>query len=148
MKSKKTGLKPATFNFLGFTHYCGTTRKGKFSVKVKTMAKRLSRGIKRVKVLCQTRRHSDLRKQYEQLRSAMLGHYSYYGRRSNFDALLQFHEAVKGIWKKWLGRRSRNGYIPWAKMEKILEKFPLPKPRITQGSLGARSQTSLFGEFI
>ena len=52
MKSKKTGVKPSTFNFLGFTHYCGTTRKGKFSVKVKTMAKRLSRALKRIKEFC------------------------------------------------------------------------------------------------
>lgn len=52
MKSKKTGVKPSTFNFLGFTHYCGTTRRGKFSVKVKTMAKRLSRALKRIKEFC------------------------------------------------------------------------------------------------
>lgn len=77
----------------------------------------------------------------------MQGHYNYYGRQSNFDSLAQFYEASKGIWKKWLGRRSRDGYIPWAKMEKILEKFPLPKPRITHGALGIRSQIPLFGEF-
>jgi hypothetical protein len=43
VKGKKTGAKPETFNFLGFIHYCGTTRKGKFSVKVNTMKKRLGR---------------------------------------------------------------------------------------------------------
>ena len=49
VKSKQTGIKPATFNFLGLTHYCGTTRKGKFSVKVKTMASRLRRSLMREK---------------------------------------------------------------------------------------------------
>ncbi len=147
-KSKKAGVKPATFNFLGFTHYCGTTRKGKFSVKVKTMAKRFSRSLKRIKGLCQTRRHYDLREQHEFLRSVLLGHYNYYGRRSNSKSLAQFHEAVRGIWKKWLGRRSNNSYVPWEKMVKILGQYPLPRPRITQGGLGRRSQIPLFSEFI
>lgn len=146
MKSKKTKVQPATFNFLGFTHYCGTTRKGKFSVKVKTMAKRLSRGLKRVKALCKKRRHHDLKGQHERMRSVLLGHYNYYGRQSNFAGLVQFYEAARGIWRKWLGRRS-NDTVPWEKMEKILIKYPLPKPRITQGKLGSRSQIPLFSEF-
>ena len=33
--------KPETFNFLGFTHACSTTRKGKFCVLRKTMAKKM-----------------------------------------------------------------------------------------------------------
>ena len=146
-KSKKTGIKPNTFNFLGFTHYCGTTRKGKFIVKVKTMAKRLGRGLKRVKDLCRKQRHYDLNKQHQRLRSVMYGHYAYYGMRSNFPSLAKFFEAVKSIWKKWLGRRSNNGFIPWEKMKKILEKYPLPKPRLVHGTLGTRSQIPLYGEF-
>ena len=146
-KSKKIRKKPETFNFLGFTHYCGTTRKGKFSVKVKTMTKRLSRGLSRVKGLCQSRRHHELREQYERLRSVLHGHYNYYGRKSNFRSLVQFYEAVRSLWKKWLSRRGRHGNVPWKKMEKILERFALPKPRITQGNLGSRSQIPLCGEF-
>ena len=33
--------RPETFDFLGFTHYCGKTRRNKFMVKRKTQAKRL-----------------------------------------------------------------------------------------------------------
>lgn len=146
-KSKRSGHKPATFDFLGFTHFCGASRKGKFGVKVKTTAKRLSRGLKRAKQLCQTSRHYDLSAQYERLRSMLLGHYNYYGRRSNFRSIAQFYEGVRLLWKKWLGRRSRDGKVPWKKMEQILEKFPLPRPRITQGAASGRSQLSLFGEF-
>jgi hypothetical protein len=74
------------------------------------------------------------------MRSVLLGHYNYYGRQSNFAGLVQFYEAALGIWRTWLGRRS-NDIVPWQKMKKILIKYPLPKPRITQGKLGSRSQT-------
>lgn len=143
-KSKKSGVKPQTFNFLGFTHYCGTTRKGKFSVMVKTMSKRLIRGLKRVRVICKDRRHRSLPEQYDHLRSILMGHYNYYGRISNFRSIAKFHDEIQYIWRKWLGRRSNNDHMNWNKMEKILKKYSLPKPRITQGSFSARRQLLLF----
>jgi RNA-directed DNA polymerase len=147
-KSQKTGIKPQTFNFLGLTHYCGTSRKGKFNVKVKTMAKRLARGIKRVKELCMIQRHNDLSEQHQRLQSILYGHYAYYGRRSNYRSLMHFFRGIEEIWKKWLCRRSKNGYVTWDKMKMILRKYPLPKPRIVHGPLGTRSQIPLYGEFI
>jgi hypothetical protein len=59
----------------------------------------------------------------------------------------KFFEGARSIWKKWLSRRSNNGYIPWEKMEKILERHPLPKPRIVHGAMGTRAQIPLFGEY-
>jgi RNA-directed DNA polymerase len=38
--------RPETFAFLGFTHYCGWTRDGRFIVKHKTQSKRLTRKLK------------------------------------------------------------------------------------------------------
>lgn len=47
---RKRGLgKPETFDFLGFTHYCATTRKGRFRVGRKPMAKRMNRTLKQIK---------------------------------------------------------------------------------------------------
>lgn len=146
-KSQRTQTKPATFNFLGFTHYCGRTRKGKFIVRVKTMAKRLSRGLNRVQIWCRENRTESVTDQAKHLRNALRGHYEYYGRRDNIHSLSQFQRDVIRIWKKWLSRRSNRSYVTWAKMEAILRRHPLPRPRITQGSLSARSQISLFGEF-
>jgi hypothetical protein len=91
MKGKKSGNKPDTFNFLGLTHYCGTTLKGKFIVKVKTMSKRLKRGIKRVMERCREIRHHPLEEQHRQLRVILYGHYAYYGRRSNSLSLHKFY---------------------------------------------------------
>jgi len=112
------------------------------------MSKRLSRGLKRLRELCKRERHRDLQDQHQKLREIMLGHYNYYGRRCNYRALRQYYEAVRIIWKRWLGRRSRNGRITWEKMRAHLKEYPLPKPRIVHGGLGSRSQLSLFGEFI
>jgi hypothetical protein len=41
--------KPETFNFSGFTHYCGTTLKGKFRVGRKTIRTRLTSKLREVK---------------------------------------------------------------------------------------------------
>jgi len=147
IKGKRSGNKPDTFNFLGLTHYCGTTLKGKFTVKVKTMSKRLKRGIKRVMDRCREIRHWSLDEQHRQLRMILHGHYAYYGRRTNIRSLQKFYRRVLTIWKKWLGRRG-SGPVNWEKLSKILERFPLPKPRIVQGILRTRSQLNLFGEFI
>jgi RNA-directed DNA polymerase len=147
-KSKRSGIKPDTFNFLGFTHYCGTTRKGRFSVMVKTMTGRLRRSLMRVKALCREHRHQDLHEQYQRLRKVLRGHYAYYGMRSNFRSLLKFFEGVVRLWKKWLSRRGRKGYVTWEKLEQILLRYPLPVPRVTHGILGPRNQIPLHGEFI
>src|SRR6266849_166478 len=50
--------KPETFNFLGFTHICGTSHKtGYFTVKRKTMGKRLAAKLKDVKAKLRVRLH-------------------------------------------------------------------------------------------
>jgi RNA-directed DNA polymerase len=142
----KSGIRPATFNFLGLTHYCGASRKGKFMVKVKTMAKRLTRSLKRVALWCRNNRHLPIWEQRKQLRMVLIGHYAYYGRRNNFMAITKFYTGLKGLWKKWLSRRGC--YVTWKKLEKILQEYPLPRPRIVHGSLSRRAQMSLFGEII
>jgi group II intron reverse transcriptase/maturase len=146
-KSKRSGNKPETFNFLGFTHYCGTTLNGKFSVKVKTMAKRQRRGLARVMKWCEENRHRLLDEQHQHLRTVLYGHYAYYGRRNNFLSLRKFYRSVERIWQKWLSRRG-GGHVSWYKLRKILSKYPLPKPRIVQGLLKPRSQLNWFEEFI
>jgi Reverse transcriptase (RNA-dependent DNA polymerase) len=56
----RAGTKPDTFDFLGFTHKCARSRRGYFTVHVKTMKKRLRRSLKRVAEWCRTHRHYDV----------------------------------------------------------------------------------------
>ena len=102
----------------------------------------------RVKELCRKDRHKDLNEQYQRLRKVLTGHYAYYGMNSNFRSLAKFFEGVRRLWKKWLSRRGRKGYVTWEKLEEILQKYPLPKPRMIHGNLGPRTQIPLYGEFI
>ncbi len=103
--------KPKTFQFLGFTFYCATTMKKKFIVNLKTAAKRLKRSLTKIENWCKKNRHLPLSQQRNKLTEMMLGHYQYYGRSSNSRSLGTFHHAVKRSWHKWLGRRSKNGYM-------------------------------------
>jgi RNA-directed DNA polymerase len=57
------------------------------------------------------------------------GHYAYFGVTSNYRGIARFTRAVKLVWWRALARRSQRG-LPWWKMEKLLERYPLPAPRI------------------
>ena len=58
------------------------------------------------------------------------GHYAYYGITSNYNAIARVWHEVKAIWRKWLSRRSRKAFLSWDAMHRLLERFPLPTPRI------------------
>lgn len=134
-KSKRDGKKPETFNFLGFTHICDTSRKGKFLVKTKTMSKRLTRALKRIALWCRNNRHQPLDVQSEHLSAVLRGHYQYYGRQGNSLALAQFYRGLLRKWKKWLARRG-SGHMTWSRFYKILARYKLPVPKIAAKPTG------------
>lgn len=137
------GKKPPTFNFLGFTLISGTGRKGDFVVKRKTMSKRQNRGLNAVYQWCRKNRHRPLTEQWLRLKGMLRGHYAYYAIRTNYRSVEKFYFGVRWIWRKWLGRRSRNGQISWEKYIRMLKRYPLPRPRITRVT---QTQFVLFGE--
>lgn len=145
-KSLRTGNKPETFDFLGFTHNCGTSRKGKFVVQVRTMRKRLKRSLKKVTEWCRMNRHQPLQIQGQRLSQILRGHYNYYGRRSNTQCIRRFYRIVRRTWWKWLNRRGRKGNLPLKRFRKILLRYKLPQPRIASGA--RNSQLMLFGELV
>jgi RNA-directed DNA polymerase len=139
--ASRAGTKPDTFDFLGFTHKCARSRRGYFTVHVKTMKKRLRRSLKRVAEWCQTHRHYDVDWQQATLNAKIRGHYQYYGRPTNYRCLWQFYRGVRQVWKKWLGRRTRGRTMTWEKYAKLLNRHPLLRPRITRSWAGAASHT-------
>jgi RNA-directed DNA polymerase len=126
------GPKPPTFDFLGFTHLCKRSRKGKFTIHVRTMRKRLRRSVAKVTAWCQANRHEPVEEQRLALNRKLQGHYQYYGRPTNYRSLWQFFRAVRQIWKTWLGRRNRKRQLSWQKFEQLLNRHPLVRPRITR----------------
>jgi RNA-directed DNA polymerase len=137
--AKKQGKKPETFDFLGFKHLCARSRKGGFTVHVKTIAKRLHRGLKAIADWCKQHRHEPVDEQQKTLNAKLRGHYQYYGRPTNFRSIRQFYRRVRRIWREWLSRRTRGRPLTWERYLAILRQHPLLPPRITHAWAGAGS---------
>jgi RNA-directed DNA polymerase len=129
-QNRKDSQGKLTFDFLGFTHYWSISRKGNWVIKRKTSNKRLRRAMKTLWRWCRYNRHIKLREQHQILCSKLRGHFQYYGIRCNYRMLEVIYEHVRRAWRRWLGRRTRGGYISWEKFDRMLLSYPLPKPRI------------------
>jgi len=123
--------KPETFNFLGFTHICGKTRGGRFTVIRKTMRKRMQAKLKELKQEFRRRMHMDRREQGEWVKSVLRGHYQYYGVPFNSESLWTFAYHVKAMWYKTLRRRSQKTKLTWEKFGRKVKRW-VPNPRICQ----------------
>jgi RNA-directed DNA polymerase len=127
---KDGGMKSETFEFLGFAHIAGKSRKGGFLVKRKTSRKRLNRSLKAITEWCKRNCHTPLGYQHKQLSLKVRGHYNYYGVRGNFDALSTFRYKARQRWLHALLRRSQKACKE--RLYELLDKcFALPTPHIT-----------------
>ena len=122
------GTRPGTFDFLGFTHYWGWSRKGNAVVVRQTSTGRFNRVVKAITEWCRRNRHRPLPEQHATLSQKLHGHYGYYGITGNSRALGNLRHVVVGIWRKWLSRRSWAGHLSWLRFERIREHFALPPP--------------------
>src|SRR6516162_4339629 len=138
--ARRQGKKPETFDFLGLTYVCARSRKGKFTVHVKTVAKRLRRGLKAIAEWCKEHRHDPVAEQQKTLNAKLRGHYQYYGRPTNYYSIWQFFRRVRRIWREWLSRRTRGNPLTWERYAEILRQWPLLRPRITHAWAGAGSR--------
>ena len=136
--------RPETFDFLGFTHYCGKTRKGRFMVKRKTQAKRMTRKLTAIRQEMKARLHRPVKVQHQWLCQVLRGHYGYYGVIFNHRSLHAFYEGVKCSWFKALRRRSQKSRMNWQRFAQLLAVYPLPKPVIHQSwhSVAAKPQVT------
>lgn len=128
---QKQGLgKPETFNFLGFTHICGTKRSnGRFTVRRQTIRKRLQAKLNAVKTELRRRMHDPIPAVGTWLRAVVGGHIRYYGVPTNGHALYIFRFQVGHLWHRTLSRRSQNGRIRWDRMRRLIDRW-LPPARI------------------
>ena len=124
------GADPGSFDLLGFTHFWGKSRKGHWVVQRKTAKKKFKQAVRRVYQWCKVNRHTPVKEQWRTLSRKVQGHYGYYGVTFNMRRLKGFYEQVRRSWRKWLNRRSRDRDMPWERFERLLERYPLPRPRI------------------
>ena len=121
--------KPETFDFLGFTHYCGKTRSGRFALKRKTIAKRMRAKLREIKSELAKRMHLPVPEVGRWLGSVVRGHLAYYAVPGNFDAIKEFCQQVQRLWLRTLRRRSQRTRTTWERMRRLIDKW-LPRPRV------------------
>lgn len=124
--------KPDTFNFVGFTHYCSTTRDGRFAVKVKTERKRQNKALVVFNQWIKSVRNRKTTENiWKLIASKLTGHYNYYGVSGNFESIKRYYSRVRNLTFKWLNRRSRKKSWNWEGFERYNSLYPLPRPKLT-----------------
>ena len=118
--------KPETFDFLGFTHICGTTRNGWFKLKRVTIAKRMRTALVRIKDELKRRMHQPIPELGRWLASVVRGHMAYYAVPGNAQAVGAFRTQVTRHWLKTLRRRSQRTTITWARTNRLARSSPWP----------------------
>jgi RNA-directed DNA polymerase len=121
--------KPETFNFLGFTHTCSQTRKGRYTVLRQTMRRRWQAKLREVNLELRQRLHDPIPEQGAYLRSVVVGHTRYYGVPRNGPSLTAFHAALTRLWRVTLTRRSQTAFVSWERMRRLMARW-LPVPHI------------------
>jgi len=132
---QQAGKEGESFQFLGFTHYWGRSRKGRWVVQHKTASQRMSRALKAVAQWCKESRQWSQVKQHPGLSRKLRGHFAYYGITGNVRALERFHHQVVQIWFKWLNRRGGQRRWTWGRYERLLRLVPLPEPIVVHSVL-------------
>lgn len=120
-----------TFDFLGFTHYMSTSRKGKPILKRKTSSKKMSASLKRMDEWIKENRHIGVKELIVRVNQKLRGYYGYYGITFNKRKLNSYYEQTRRKLHKWLNRRGGKQRWDWEQVIKLTtEWIPLLKPKI------------------
>jgi RNA-directed DNA polymerase len=127
----KRGEKPEEFTFLGFTHYCGRTKRGYFKVKRRTSRKKLGQSLRKFSDWAKkARRVLKKGEMLRQARARVIGHLNYYAITDNAERCGYYVYRVKHILFKWLNRKSQRKAYTWESFARALIWVKWPEPRI------------------
>jgi RNA-directed DNA polymerase len=130
-EAQATGGKVSTFDFLGFTHYCDKTRKGKFKLGRRTASSRFRQKMKAANIwLKSVRNLVELKEWWRILGKKLIGHYNYYGISGNMSQIRKFYQRILSLVYKWINRRSQKRSYNWEQFTRFLKYNPLPRPKI------------------
>ena len=121
--------KPETFDFLGLTHISGKNRLGRFTVRRKTIRKRMRAKLREIKQQLRERMHDPVRQTGQWLKSIMQGHLNYYAVPGISTVSALFRDRIMGQWWHTLRRRSQKRPISWTRVLALADRW-LPQPRV------------------
>jgi hypothetical protein len=94
------------------------------------MKARLARAVKSIDEGRRENLHKAVKVQWKKLCEKVRGHYIYYGITGNSRSLERFLHRIKRRWQRWLNRRNRENSIMWDVFLRLIERYPLPPPKI------------------
>lgn len=125
------GKRAETFNFLGFTHFCSKSRKGKFKLGRVTDRKKFATKMQEMNIwLKLVRNVTEMKNWWRILCSKLRGHFQYYGVSGNYRGIQRFYYLTIRLVFKWVNRRSQKKSFNWERFKRYLKLYPLPTPRI------------------
>ena len=130
--NSKRGEGDRSFDFLGFTHFLGISRKGYKILKRKTSKKKLNAALDKILNFIKiNRKKKKLEELIADINVRLQGHYGYYGITFNSNGINSYFEQVKRILHKWLNRRGGKPIWNWERYNKLIKVWmPLLKPKI------------------
>ena len=85
---------PSTFDFLGFMHYCGLSRAGKFKLKRQTAKKKFRQKVAALKDWFRANLTTPIGEVWSKLQTKLTGHYQYYNVNDNWSYVYKFREVA------------------------------------------------------
>src|SRR5437016_5465130 len=127
-RKRRAEDKPETFDFLGFTHISAKNGIGRFTVRRKTIRKRMRAKLRQIKQELHTRMHDPVPRTGEWLKSVVQGYFNYHAVPGNLESLAAFRNRTLGLWWRTLRRRSQKHRLSWTRMLTLAQRW-LPPPR-------------------
>jgi hypothetical protein len=127
--AERRGERPAVFDFLGFTHYCGKSRAGWFKLKRRTSTKRMRAKLHAVRDWIRSHLTLPVKELWKTVNRKLAGHYTYYHVSDNWRMVMAFRwQTFKAL--SWgLNRRSQSRSKTWLEFLTYVDRHPLASPR-------------------
>ncbi len=121
-----------SFEFLGFEYRWGVSHTGKDIIKRQTTRSKLRKSLMNFKTWCKENRNKRLWRLFRELNVKLRGYYNYYGVIGNTKGIEEFYYHATRILYKWLNRRSQRKSFNWKEFKKVLKRYQVLTPRITE----------------
>ncbi|KFB75331.1 group II intron reverse transcriptase/maturase [Candidatus Accumulibacter cognatus] len=127
---QKDGSKrPSTFDFLGFTHYVGKSRRGRFVLGRRSQRTRIAKKLKEVSDRLSALRVKGGRAMMDYAKRHLRGHLAYYAVSGNARSIRTYAYRISRLLFKRLNQRSQRRSVAWDRFGKILSGW-MPSLRI------------------
>lgn len=118
------------FDFLGFTFFAKRNPAGGWFPRTKTSSKSTTHALRSMDRWLRRNRHRPIPEQHKGLETRLRGHFGYFGIQYNLAACWTLQWLVGRRWRKWLNRRSQRRSMTWSAFNRLLKRYPLPRPRV------------------